>query len=355
MGDDKKLVVEVEEKDVPAIIQEQFDGLKTLRDNVQTALDKAELAHSSAESAKDKKAGMFKNKAAIEALQSSTGDIADAVMANADAQKVILDYQQKLGEVMKYLLGLGVSNIALNRSVVRELELKLSGASEEELDELARQEIVGVVKQLKAQEDIMRKQNNLSDIVHEHDVALKEYEEREKEQDLLLKKHSKKNAEHDKLFSKKDIKDKEQDEAIASQKEKNEKLSKELSQQAKKDEEHDRKFQEKDEKDKSQDDEIKRQSEKDKEHDKRLDEKDKVDKSQDEAIKKQQEKDQEHDEKLEQLAKKLDAANEKIEYLEKRCGELENTVSLKANNAFTVGATIIAALALIAALIQFFI
>ena len=351
MGDDKKLVVEVEEKDVPAIIQEQFDGLKILRDNVQTAIDKAEQAHTSAESAKDKKTGMFKNKAAIEALQSSTGDIADAVMANADAQKVILDYQQKLGEVMKYLLGLGVSN----RSVVRELELKLSGASEEELDELARQEIIGVVNQLNAQEDIMRKQNNLSDIVHEHDVALKEYEEREKAQDQLLKNHSKKDEEHDRRFSKKDIKDKEQDEAIAVQKEKNEKLKEELSLQAKKDEEHDRKFQEKDKKDKARDDEIKRQSEKDKEHDKRLDEKDRTDKSQDEAIKKQQEKDREHDEKLEQLAKSLEDANKKIESLNKRCIELENIVSLKANNVFTIGAMIVAVLALIAAVVQFFI
>ena len=67
------------------------------------------------------------------------------------------EYQKKLGEITKYLFGLGVTNIAMNRSVVRELELKLQGASAEELDEFARRELLGVVKQLKAQEDIMKK------------------------------------------------------------------------------------------------------------------------------------------------------------------------------------------------------
>ena len=58
-----------------------------------------------------------------------------------------------------YLFGLGVSNLAMNRSVVRGVEMRLKGASEEELDELARQEILGVVRQLKAQEDIMKNRN----------------------------------------------------------------------------------------------------------------------------------------------------------------------------------------------------
>lgn len=57
---------------------------------------------------------------------------------------------------------------------MRELELKLKGASEEELDELARREIISVVKQLKAQEDIMKKQSDLSDKVRIHESRINE-------------------------------------------------------------------------------------------------------------------------------------------------------------------------------------
>ena len=47
------------------------------------------------------------------------------------------------------------------QSVVRELEAKLSGASEEELSEFARAEVISVIRQLKALEDIMYKLEKL--------------------------------------------------------------------------------------------------------------------------------------------------------------------------------------------------
>lgn len=97
-----------------------------------------------------------------------------AQICSAEAQEVSFTYQQKLAEMTKFLFALGVSNIAMNRSIVRELELKLKGASEEELDELARREIISVVKQLKAQEDIMKKQSDLSDKVRIHESRINE-------------------------------------------------------------------------------------------------------------------------------------------------------------------------------------
>ena len=154
--------VEVSASQVPSIIQEQFDGLTALKQNVSEATKKADAAKKSAKSAKEKSAELFHKKEAIESLQEATVDLAEAQISAAQAQEVSFEYQQKIAEITKYLFALGVSNIAMNRSVVRELELKLKGASEEELDEFARQEIIAVVKQLKAQEDIMKKNIQLN-------------------------------------------------------------------------------------------------------------------------------------------------------------------------------------------------
>jgi chromosome segregation ATPase len=189
-----------------------------------------------------------------------------------DVQKLTLEYQEKITQITQYLFGLGVSNIAANRSVVRQLELKLKGASKEELSELARQELLNVVKQLKAQEDIMEKQSKLSSKVHDHDKRIKEQEKKGfdlgdrideaedsikrndtkhsehearqdqklKKHDELLAKHERKDVEHDDLLDKGKKKDEDQDRRLAEQVEKDSEHDRKLAEQVAKDEEHDR-------------------------------------------------------------------------------------------------------------------
>ncbi|WP_337935565.1 hypothetical protein, partial [Jutongia sp.] len=181
---DEVIVVENLSSDqVPNLINEQFTKLEVVKNNVERATSKARKAQQRAEEAKNISPGLFHRKEAIEELQTVTEEIADAQIASAEAQEVSFEYQQKLGEITKYLFSLGVSNIATNRSVVRQLQLKLRDASEKDLDELARQEIIGVVKQLKAQEDIMIKQSAMSDIVKRHDKRLNAGDAKDKEQD----------------------------------------------------------------------------------------------------------------------------------------------------------------------------
>lgn len=161
------------EKDLPILIHGQIEKLNKLDQSVKKAIAAAEKAKDSAKDAKDKSAGLFKKKAAIEELQSAGMKLAEAVQLGAEAQKISFEFQTKLAEITKYLFGLGVSNIASNRSVVRELEMRLRGASQEELSELAQQELITVVKQLKEQEDILRKQENISKTLKIHDERLK--------------------------------------------------------------------------------------------------------------------------------------------------------------------------------------
>ena len=209
--------VTVEVSQVPAIIQEQFNGLHELRANITEASQKADDARASAESAREKSAGVFGRKEAIRSLQEATVDLADAQISAAQAQEISFEYNQKLAEVIKYLFGLGVSNLAMNRSVVRELELRLQNASEEELDELARKELVGVVRQLKAQEDIMAKQANLSARVKEHEDRLETISSKTSEQDEELARQAEINAEHDRQIASGVAKDIEQDAELSRQ------------------------------------------------------------------------------------------------------------------------------------------
>lgn len=243
--------IEVSASQVPTIIQEQFKGLSALRENVSKATEKAENAMERAEVARGKSAGLFHKKEAIESLQEATVDLADAQIAAAQAQEVSFEYQQKIAEITKYLFALGVSNIAMNRCVVRELELKLKGASEEELDELARQEICAVVKQLKAQEDIMKKQEDMGQKVKAHELTLRnqekkdlEYDKRlkaqedhDKKQDILLKERSEKDKEQDKLIAGNRQRTIEHEKMLAEQAEEARNRDKEIARQAEKDEE----------------------------------------------------------------------------------------------------------------------
>ena len=85
-----------------------------------------------------------------------------------EAIKNLFENQEKFAKCISYLYGLGVTSIAANRTVLRELELKLRDASEKELSELARQEIEVVILQLRAQENIQNKIDRNERILREH-------------------------------------------------------------------------------------------------------------------------------------------------------------------------------------------
>ena len=212
-------VVVVDEAEIPNIVTSQFSSLQELSNKYEDALTKAKSAKEAAETAHEKSAGLFKKKEAIEALQDAQLDTAEALISMTDVQKLTLEYQEKITQITQYLFGLGVSNIAANRSVVRQLELKLKGASKEELSELARQELLNVVKQLKAQEDIMEKQSKLSSKVHDHDKRIKEQEkkgfdlgDRIDEAEDSIKRNDTKHSEHE---ARQDQKLKKHDELLA--------------------------------------------------------------------------------------------------------------------------------------------
>jgi hypothetical protein len=174
------------DEDLPLAIQELVQELTErteLDKSTQKALVAAKKAKDSAANAQSKDISwwfLVGIKDAVEELQSSGMHLAEAVVDVAKAQKISFDFQRKLAEIIKYSVGLSVSNIAAIRAVVCELELKLNGASEEELSDLVRQEMLMAVKQLKDQEDILNKQEELAKNVKGHESKLKSLSEKYK-------------------------------------------------------------------------------------------------------------------------------------------------------------------------------
>ncbi len=161
---------------IPSAITACILPLGELNKKVKEAEKRAKEAKDAAEETEKKSAGFGKKKEAIESIQGSIVTIAKAQELAAKAQRLSFEYERKLAEAMQYLFALGVSNIAANRTVCRELELKLKGASSQQISTLAKTEILNVIKQLKAQEDIMQQQDNQKKRLKELDSNIDEIE-----------------------------------------------------------------------------------------------------------------------------------------------------------------------------------
>lgn len=303
----------VKQADLPVIIAKQYDKLKELEDNVERAYTLAQSASDSADNAYYKSAGFGHKKAAIESLQDAVKDLGSAQISAAEAQKISFEYQTKLAEITKYLFGLGASSIAMNRSVVRELELKLKGASAEEISDLAKQELVNVVTQLKAQEDIMLKQDKImKEVKASHEgisqinADITKINSETDKHETAISGNADRIEQNKKELTAQHLKDEEHDKAL-------EQHSKELAAQRLKDQELDKELEEHNK-------ELTAQHLKDEEHDKALEEHNK-------ELTAQHLKDEEHDRALEEHNKELAAQHLKDEELEKRLADLLNIFS----------------------------
>ena len=87
-------------------------------------------------------------------IQKATYYLSNVVIDISNNQIIFWDYLKKISEITKFLFNLGISNIATNNIVVHYLEKKLSDASKEELDDLAREEVENVVERLKKQQEL---------------------------------------------------------------------------------------------------------------------------------------------------------------------------------------------------------
>lgn len=162
-----ELIQEIAPHDLPEVIASHVDGLKTLSVKVDDALKKAKDASEKVNTSEYSTTFRFfgDSQKNFETLNRGQSEIANATLAVSEGLQVAYENQEKLADISKYLFALGCSNIAANRSVVRQLELELTGASPGKLKDLAKSEIYGVIRQLKAQEDVLKKLEHLKESV----------------------------------------------------------------------------------------------------------------------------------------------------------------------------------------------
>ncbi len=166
-------ISDINDDDLPEVLVGQLTKLKNLEKLSRDSKNAAKEAQRKAEEAKEIAVGWFNKKGRIEDLQQICLDLSQALQILTETQEASFRHQSQLAQISKYLFRLGAGNISANRTVVRELELRLKGASEEELSELAKQELKTVVKQLKAQEDVIKKQEKFTKLINkqDHDIT----------------------------------------------------------------------------------------------------------------------------------------------------------------------------------------
>ena len=140
--------------ELPEVIGAIFKELQSLKVQVRRAGRYAEAAKSTADNAQRTRRSWFifhNHGDAIRRLQGAVSTLADAQVTTAQAQRVSFDYQERVGELTKYLFALGAADEESCQTVLHELEEKLYGPDGKDLSELVRRELLGVVQQLQNQ------------------------------------------------------------------------------------------------------------------------------------------------------------------------------------------------------------
>lgn len=224
--------------------------------------------------------------------------LAEVQQRAAEAQTQSFEFQKQLANATATMIKFSTASIATSRLVVRELEARMNGASKEELSELAKKELEAVVYQIKAQQDIMSRQDQLTDIVRELDDRITIQCEADRIRDDAIESQMKKGVQRDLRISDHDRSLKAHHRILISHQQKDEEQDKLLAVGAAKDEEQDARLCNIDEINAQQDALIAQGAAKDKEQDDRLSNIDEINAQQDALIAQGAAKDKEQDDRL---------------------------------------------------------
>ena len=182
-------------------------SLKEIHTKIQKTKKSADEAKKQAETASNVPVGFWKRDApALEALQRTEKSQSEALINITECQELLFYQQFVLAQCSKYLFLLCCANLAGTRAAVREIQLRLKGASEGEISEVAKNELQKTLQQLKQQLDILeqneRMKNKFAMLENNIGVFRKDIESRFqksendhvlKEQDILEQNKSMKN------------------------------------------------------------------------------------------------------------------------------------------------------------------
>ena len=142
------------EKDVTELVNNCFLRIEDIEKKIANSELSAKSAKESADKAMSVERHFFQNTTAkiVDQLQPAVKDLANAIEVSAETQKLLFEHQTILAECCRSLFGMGVSNITMIRCTINTIKMKLENASDEEISEMAKQELLNVVRQLKMQD-----------------------------------------------------------------------------------------------------------------------------------------------------------------------------------------------------------
>lgn len=185
---------------IPVAVKNCVLGLAKLQEKVDSAVARSDSAKTKASTAAGVKLAWWKfgDKAkAIEALQSAVSSQSDAMLDQSEAMMAMLDYQKAIAHAMQFLLNIGVSSMANNRAVYEAVKAEIQNSSEEELSELARQELKNTLIQLQSQQDILKKQEETHEKTKQNRSDIKKINALDEQQEKELERQRGKDEEHD--------------------------------------------------------------------------------------------------------------------------------------------------------------
>jgi hypothetical protein len=168
------------EGDILKFVEESVTVIENIETKVSESMQRAEDAKKQADYAHGKKVGLFNKGEIITRLQNATCDISESITVSAEAQRLLFKHQCILADVCKKLFEIGIRNIDMTQKTICAIEMRLKGASEEEISDLARTELLNVVRQLKAQEGLYFKHQRMSEKVKRLETIINELSDTQK-------------------------------------------------------------------------------------------------------------------------------------------------------------------------------
>ena len=208
--DEEIVSINIDTDKLPEIVSGRIEEISELEKAINASESSAKNAmkyvNTEMKSYKTKGIGIFAHRSGntkdiIEDTQEAIKNLANAQQVSVKALQKSFEFHKKLADTSKYLFELGCANITVNRIAVRAIEKKLKGASKGEISELARQEMMNVVRQLKEQEDILKKQEFLTEQVKNNVSRLNEKDEIDKEQSQKIDSLSNENKKQNERIS----------------------------------------------------------------------------------------------------------------------------------------------------------
>lgn len=165
-------------KQVASVIGKSMDSLKVIQNRISETKGKAENAKDQATKAWLVPVGFFhRTTPALEALQRAGKCQSEALVDISECQELLFQQQFILAQCTKCLFLLCCGNMACARIAVQQIQAQLKGASEEEISDIARNELQKTLQQLKQQVDLLEQQEKLKGKVgqlEEHINTVKE-------------------------------------------------------------------------------------------------------------------------------------------------------------------------------------